>query len=178
MPVKPTGSESEQEFISRCMGEEKDSFPDNTQRYAVCKSKWDSENMSVDLQEVNEIDALPEPNKGEERDKYIIRCIPTIYHKGGEYDQRTAIAMCSSRYENSKEQLVEVKMKSAFDRQLEQAQFNLTEVQLKRDGVELADYPWDQCIKDQTEKYGDEATAAKVCGYIKAKYGSGSGAKE
>jgi hypothetical protein len=35
------------------------------------------------------------------------------------------------------------------------------------------DYPWDQCIADQTEKYGDEETAKKVCGMIKAKYGSG-----
>lgn len=46
MPVKPTSSENEQEFIGRCMSEEKESFPDNTQRYAVCKSKWDKENMS------------------------------------------------------------------------------------------------------------------------------------
>jgi hypothetical protein len=29
-------------------------------------------------------------------------------------------------------------------------------------------YPWEQCIADQTEKYGDEETAAKVCGAIKA----------
>ena len=46
MPVKPTSSENEQEFIGRCMSEEKDSFPDQAQRYAVCKSKWDVENMS------------------------------------------------------------------------------------------------------------------------------------
>ena len=177
MPVKPTGSETEDEFISRCMGEEKSSFPDNAQRYAVCKSKWDSQNMSVDLQD-NEIDSLPEPKAGEERDKYIMRCIPTIYHKGGEYDQRTAISMCSSKYENSKEQLGEVKMKSAFDRQLEQAQFNLTEVQLKREGVDLADYPWDQCISDQLDKGYSEESANNICGYIKAKYGSGSGARE
>lgn len=46
MPIKPTSSENEQEFIGRCMSEEKESFPDNPQRYAVCKSKWDKENMS------------------------------------------------------------------------------------------------------------------------------------
>jgi hypothetical protein len=38
--------------------------------------------------------------------------------------------------------------------------------------VNLADYPWEQCIADQTEKYGDEETAKKVCGAIKAMYGS------
>jgi hypothetical protein len=46
MPVKPTASESEDQFIGRCMSEEKDSFPDESQRYAVCKSKWDTSNMS------------------------------------------------------------------------------------------------------------------------------------
>jgi hypothetical protein len=34
--------------------------------------------------------------------------------------------------------------------------------------VDLADYPWDECILDQTERYGDEETAKKVCGAIKA----------
>jgi len=43
MPVKPTSNETEQEFIGRCMSEEKESFPDQAQRYAVCKSKWDGE---------------------------------------------------------------------------------------------------------------------------------------
>jgi hypothetical protein len=46
MPVKPTSAENEDQFIGRCMSEEKDSFPDETQRYAVCKSKWDRDNMS------------------------------------------------------------------------------------------------------------------------------------
>jgi exopolysaccharide biosynthesis predicted pyruvyltransferase EpsI len=34
--------------------------------------------------------------------------------------------------------------------------------------VNLADYPWEECIADQVERYGDEETAAKVCGAIKA----------
>ena len=33
-------------------------------------------------------------------------------------------------------------------------------------------YPWDECIADQTTRYGDEETAKKVCGYIKSEYGS------
>ena len=35
-----------------------------------------------------------------------------------------------------------------------------------------AAYPWDQCIADQMARYGDEETAKKVCGKIKALYGS------
>lgn len=34
--------------------------------------------------------------------------------------------------------------------------------------TKMADYPWDQCMKDQTDKYGSEEIAAKVCGAIKA----------
>lgn len=57
MPVKPTGDETEQDFIGRCMSEEKDSFPDQAQRYAVCKSKWDAENMSAIKMNINEAKA-------------------------------------------------------------------------------------------------------------------------
>ena len=46
MPIKPTSSENEEQFIGRCMSEENASFPDEAQRYAVCKSKWDRDNMS------------------------------------------------------------------------------------------------------------------------------------
>ena len=31
------------------------------------------------------------------------------------------------------------------------------------------DYPWDDCISDQMEQYGDMETAQKVCGTIKAR---------
>ena len=57
MPVLPTSNETEQEFIGRCMGEEKESFPDQAQRYAVCKSKWDKENMSAIKMNINEVKA-------------------------------------------------------------------------------------------------------------------------
>jgi hypothetical protein len=30
-------------------------------------------------------------------------------------------------------------------------------------------YPWDKCIEDQLEEYGDKETAEKVCGAIRAK---------
>jgi hypothetical protein len=36
--------------------------------------------------------------------------------------------------------------------------------------VDLADYPWSQCIADQIERYGDEEVAKRVCGAIKALY--------
>lgn len=45
-------------------------------------------------------------------------------------------------------------------------------VPIKAAKVNLADYPWDTCIADQIERYGDEEIAKKVCGSIKALYGS------
>ena len=37
--------------------------------------------------------------------------------------------------------------------------------------VNLEEYPWDECIAEQTKRYGEEA-APKICGYIKEKYGN------
>lgn len=33
---------------------------------------------------------------------------------------------------------------------------------------QLEAYPWDECVADQIARYGDEETANKVCGAIKA----------
>lgn len=42
--VKP--GETEEEYISRCMSKLVDEFPEQDQRYAVCKSKWDRNGYS------------------------------------------------------------------------------------------------------------------------------------
>lgn len=73
MPVKPLASEDEKTFIGRCMSEEKDSFPDESQRYAVCKSKWDN-SMSKDEFKDNEVFVL-KPKKNENRGLYLSRCL-------------------------------------------------------------------------------------------------------
>ena len=36
----------------------------------------------------------------------------------------------------------------------------------------FADYPWEQCIADQTKAYGSKDIAARVCGAIKAENSS------
>ncbi len=35
----------------------------------------------------------------------------------------------------------------------------------------LESYPWDECIRDQTNRYGSKEVAEKVCGMIRSKYG-------
>jgi len=46
-----------------------------------------------------------------------------------------------------------------------------SKVQMEK-GIHLADYPWEQCVADMTDRYESEETAKKVCGYIKSEYGS------
>lgn len=40
MPVKPGKNESQQDFISRCVGEEIKAGHDQAQAVAICYSKW------------------------------------------------------------------------------------------------------------------------------------------
>jgi hypothetical protein len=36
--------------------------------------------------------------------------------------------------------------------------------------VNLEDYPWDECVAEQSKKY-DKESAEKICGYIKSNNG-------
>jgi hypothetical protein len=51
MPIKVNPSETEQQFIGRCMSEESSSFPDESQRYAVCIGYWENRNMKRTTQQ-------------------------------------------------------------------------------------------------------------------------------
>ena len=56
MPLpKPTAGETEQDFMDRCLSDEKmnDEFPDRAQRYAICAREWenkDKQAMTYDCQ--------------------------------------------------------------------------------------------------------------------------------
>lgn len=45
---------------------------------------------------------------------------------------------------------------------------DLSDVKTKKE--EFKPYPWDECIADQMERYGDEEIAKRICGWIKANY--------
>jgi hypothetical protein len=70
MPTNRKQDETEQDFISRCMSETKDEFPDNSQRYAVCKSYADK---STEKMKKDDLFVLV-PKKSENRGKYLARC--------------------------------------------------------------------------------------------------------
>lgn len=100
MPIpKPETGELEDKYISRCISEIASEYDVEGQAYAICKGEYDK--MSMEELAIEDTSELPEPKPTEQRHEYILRCIPTIYKPGGEYDQRTATAMCADRYENS-----------------------------------------------------------------------------
>lgn len=73
MPVKVKPSETEQEFIGRCIGIEKSYGKDTDVATAICYSYWENRNMSKSstervLAKINQINLL-EPNPC--RDGYI-----------------------------------------------------------------------------------------------------------
>lgn len=95
MPIpKPTPTETESEFVSRCISEISGEY-EQEQGLAICYETYRSENLQTE----EEIQSLPEPKETETMDKYLRRCIPTLYKAGGKYDQRTATAMCADKYE-------------------------------------------------------------------------------
>ena len=47
MPIARKKGEPEKDFISRCMSEIASEYPDQDQRYAVCKSYSDKQEMTI-----------------------------------------------------------------------------------------------------------------------------------
>ena len=123
MPVKPEGNETEQEFISRCMSEEKDSFPETDQRYAVCKSKWDKENMATeDITDTTD-DLETEVAQGfnyATKESEEFATLPTTdcmeKHQSAGYTEKYAKDACSSGKPNDGQQGGVVGMSAEFGR--------------------------------------------------------------
>lgn len=169
MPIPKYDGTPEKEWISKCMSSISGEY-EQEQALAICYKQME---MSAEEMAIEDTSKLPEPKENESRDAYVMRCIPTIYKAGGEYDQRTATAMCADRYENSNTLLNKQNMsRSRFSINLEDAQAKIAAAKLREEGINLADYPWDECIADMTDRYESEETAKKVCGWIKANYGS------
>ena len=125
------------------------------------------------------LDYLPEPKANEMEEAYLNRCVPCLYPKY--YDQTMATALCADKLQRKttvtnlikqiKKNMKQEKM-SSFERNKLDFQIRLTKAELRERGINLAEegggsYPWDECIADQTAKYGAES-AAKICGAIKA----------
>jgi hypothetical protein len=61
MPINPGKSETEEEFIGRCMSEETANY-EQDQAYAICKSKWDNQEMSSNVERLKKLRKLTKSN--------------------------------------------------------------------------------------------------------------------
>ena len=150
MPIKPGKTENEQEFISRCMGEETQTYPQD-QAYAICKSKWDRQEMS----KITNMSA-----------KVVARMV---------YDEKYKGINLAGLEDACWEGYIAIGTKDMDGREVPNCvpmKEEMEKIQSEK-GIEMAAYPWDECIADQTARYGDEETAKKVCGYIKSISGGG-----
>lgn len=155
MPVKPKAEETKEQFVSRCIGEEVTAGYEQSQAAAICYSKWDRRELSK--QKFSDPQRRVQSKLNFEKKYEGIDLAPL--EKGPNdpcYEDYVQIGtkMLDGREVPNCVPLAKVEM------ELEEAGINLQE-----------DYPWEQCIADQTERYGDEETANKVCGYIRSKYG-------
>ena len=150
MPIKPGKTEDESTFIGRCMGEETQTYPQD-QAYAICKSKWDRQEMS----KITNMSA-----------KVVARMV---------YDEKYRGINLAGLEDACWEGYIAIGTKDMDGREVPNCvpmKEEMGKIQSEK-GIDLAAYPWDECIADQTARYGDEETAKKVCGYIKSTSGGG-----
>lgn len=184
MPIpKPHKDEIENDYIGRCISEIHGEYQERGQAYAVCKSTYDKENMAkvripVEIAGDNEekiLEYLPDVKPKEMEDSYLERCVIVLYP---DYvDEQQAYSLCADKYQrkitiqNNKQTMKPEK--NTFEKNKLNFQVALSEADARGRGINLAEYPWDECIADQVKQYGDKDIAEKVCGMIKSKYGGG-----
>lgn len=151
MPVNPKKGEREEDFISRCIGEEISGGYEQSQAAAICYSYWRKDKMNKMTDTTSKVMA---------KVKY------DADFRGIKLADDGIEGPCWENY-------IQVGTKIVDGREVPDCRGPIEEmakIQSEK-GIHLADYPWDECIADQTARYGDEETAKKVCGYIKSEYG-------
>ena len=200
MPIpQPSAGESQNEYVGRCISDINEEYP-NEQAIAICISNWQKTNMSKDpqtrvamkMEGIRLYQTFAECGKKKAElaeagypDYPMDMCIKDMTEKYG--DKFTAEKVCQCIVDTySAIELVEegglegacyegyiaIGTKEKDGRMVpncvpaEEAMSAIVEM-----GIELADYPWEQCIDDQMKRYENEETAKNICGYIKSKYG-------
>jgi hypothetical protein len=108
------------------------------------------------------------PGPSEDEQTFIGRCMS---EETNTYPQDQAYAICKSKWDNEGMSKHNMSYEERAGVNLNKWEARLAVINLKKEGVNLAAYPWEQCIADQTDRYGEEA-APRICGYIKSEYGS------
>lgn len=104
--VKPTGAETEDEFISRCMGDSQMNaeFPDQEQRAAVCYSYWREGFEKEEMAMLGIYGGAPAFSTESEADEYATRlgCKGTHYEEGVGYMPCETHDEAADLYDSSK----------------------------------------------------------------------------
>jgi len=156
MPIKPRASETKEEFISRCIGEEITAGYEQSQAAAICYSKWDRKEMSSKK--------YSDPQKRVQSKLNFERKYEGINLQGLEDACWEGYIAIGTKEMDGRQVPNCVPIEAEMEKIFVEKGINLQE-----EGVS---YPWSECIADQTARYGDEEIAKKVCGMIKSKYGS------
>ncbi|HSR77259.1 MAG TPA: hypothetical protein VLN57_11800, partial [Xanthobacteraceae bacterium] len=99
MPVPaPHSGESEDDFVSRCMGDDAMQEYDEEQRAAICYSTHRNRSTTPEGK-MRSITRQPEPEAGETRDDFVNRCMAFEGLQDMDADQRMAV--CSDAYRQS-----------------------------------------------------------------------------
>jgi hypothetical protein len=113
MPIpKVKANEIEEEYISRCISEISSEYTEEGQPYAICKGEFDNPTELAQHETEPILDELPEVKSGETEDRYVQRCIPSLYP--AKFDQQQAASYCADHYSNKA--TLGLKKASSFDR--------------------------------------------------------------
>lgn len=144
MPIpKPTAAESQNEYVGRCMHEIASEYDTNEQAVAICINTYQKGTMS------------------KTKEQRIADKLSGIHLLEGLEDA------CWEGY-------IAIGTKMKDGREVPNcvpADAEMKKIEEMK-GINLADYPWDECVIEQTDRYGSKDIAEKVCGMIKSKYGS------
>ncbi len=156
MPIRPGATETKEEFISRCIGEEVTAGYEQTQAAAICYSKWDRKELSKQK--------FSDPQKRVQAKLNFEKKYEGInLTKFGENSDA-----CWENY-------IQVGTKILDGKEVPDCRGPIEGIALefeKQCMCNLAEYDWDTCVLEQTDKYGSKEIAEKVCGAIKSKYGN------
>lgn len=87
MPLPEPGTdEGEQDFLSRCMSELADEFPDESQRRAVCQSQWEGDKDMEPIRKAYTLTNLKLDSQGEGTFEAAFANLRAIDHEGDGFD--------------------------------------------------------------------------------------------
>jgi hypothetical protein len=177
MPIPKYDGSPEKEWISKCMSEMPAGEYDQDQALAICYKQMENMEQTKLTATPGKHSNLPENpsdhdvHHGATSDKAKELVKPKGIGADENPKNKKPAAPAAPALPQKKATM------SAFEKNKLDFQVKLAMADLRSKGIYLAEegggsYPWEDCIADQIKQYGDEETANKVCGAIKAQYGS------